>query len=44
MSSRLIAAALAAFFLSACGGGGCNPCEPEPRPQVDCTKNPEQCK
>lgn len=45
MSTRLIAAALAAL-LTACGGGclNCKDEEPEPRPGVDCTKTPEQCK
>lgn len=37
---------LVVLFLSGCGGGclHCKDEEPEPRPPVDCTKNPEQCK
>lgn len=34
----------ASLVLSACGGGGDNVTEPKPRPPVDCTKTPEQCK
>lgn len=33
----------AALVLAACGGGGSDE-EPQPRPQVDCEKKPEQCK
>lgn len=46
LTTYLIAlAGCAALVLSACGGGGCNPCEqPEPRPPVDCAKTPELCK
>lgn len=43
-----IGAALAiaiAVLLVGCGGGGCNPCEPDvPTPKVDCKANPTQCK
>lgn len=35
----------ASLVLSACGGGGCNPCEPDvPTPRVDCQAKPEACK
>lgn len=31
--------------LAACGGGGCNPCEPEQQtPKTDCAAKPEACK
>lgn len=41
---RVAAAALLAA-LTACGGGGCNPCEPDQKtPHVDCAAHPEQCK
>jgi len=34
-----------ALVLTACGGGGCNPCEPEQKPPaVDCKAKPEACK
>jgi ElaB/YqjD/DUF883 family membrane-anchored ribosome-binding protein len=35
--------AAAGLVLAACGGGGSDE-EPQPRPQVDCAKTPEQCK
>lgn len=34
---------VAGLVLSACGGGGSEE-EPQPRPQLDCAKTPEQCK
>lgn len=35
----------AGLVLASCGGGGCNPCEPDaPTPRVDCQAKPEQCK
>jgi hypothetical protein len=46
---RVVVTALAAItaaaglVLAACGGGGSDE-EPQPRPQVDCAKTPEQCK
>lgn len=31
--------------MTACGGGGCNPCEPDQTtPKVDCAAKPEACK
>lgn len=50
MSSRFaITAAIAvlsaaSLVLSACGGGGDNVTEPQPRPPVDCKEKPEACK
>jgi hypothetical protein len=36
---KALSCAVVAFsILAACGGGGCNPCEPDQRtPQVDCS-------
>lgn len=31
-------------IMAACGGGGCNPCEPEPVPKVNCATKPEACR
>lgn len=36
--------AAASLVLAACGGGGDNVVEPQPKPPVDCNKTPEQCK
>lgn len=46
LTTLLIAlTACAGLVLSACGGGGCNPCEPDtPPPRVDCQTKPEACK
>lgn len=47
LTTYLIAlAGCAALVLSACGGGGCNPCE-EPGaavPKADCAASPAGCK
>lgn len=44
-TAGVLASVAAAVFLSACGGGGCNPCEPDqPSPPVNCATRPELCK
>lgn len=44
-STQAALSVLAAIALTACGGGGCNPCEPDQQtPRVDCVAHPEQCK